>query len=319
MEKKRIDLSIIIPCYEVEKYLRKCVESVLHQPFAENDIAYEIILVDDCSPDGVLAICEEYASAYPSLITVYHHEKNKGLSAARNTGVKHAQGTYIMFLDSDDSAIGTVIYHMYTQLVSANADMVIGGYVSVDEDGTYRKEHRFSENLTMSGEEIIQNWFKYRTLFTCPVNKMYRKELFIPFQVGKKYEDLYNTHLLIQKCDTVVCTTENVFLRLWRSTGIMGQTASKDFTYGHDEIEGLIVRAMFFVQKKNYRSAKTDIRTAIAKMHAEMKRTPTEYLRNTDTAERCKAELKQLVWTCAKDTGDIKFIVGCIMRTLGIR
>lgn len=88
--------SIIIPCYKVEQYLRQCVDSVLAQTFED----YEVILVDDGSPDGSPAICDEYGEKSDKVKVI--HKSNGGLSDARNAGLDVAQGDYVMFLDSDD-------------------------------------------------------------------------------------------------------------------------------------------------------------------------------------------------------------------------
>ena len=88
--------SIIIPIYNVEKYLRQCIDSVL----AENFLDCEIILVNDGSPDGCSEICDEYANKYSHIKVIHKH--NGGLSDARNAGIKEAKGDYLIFLDSDD-------------------------------------------------------------------------------------------------------------------------------------------------------------------------------------------------------------------------
>ena len=90
-------ISVVMPIYNVEKHLEKAIESVLAQTFQN----FEIILVDDCSPDSCPQICDAYVSKYKK-ISVIHHEKNKGLSGARNTGLDVAKGEYIWFMDSDD-------------------------------------------------------------------------------------------------------------------------------------------------------------------------------------------------------------------------
>lgn len=110
-----IKLSIIVPIYGVEQYLRKCVDSLLNQDIPMSD--YEIILVDDGSPDACPQICDEYAAAHSNIRVV--HRKNGGLSAARNSGIEVAQGEYVMFVDSDDylqkNVLGTLLEQMEDQ------------------------------------------------------------------------------------------------------------------------------------------------------------------------------------------------------------
>ena len=90
-------ISVVMPVYNVEKHLKTAINSVLEQRFQD----FELILVDDCSPDKCPSLCDEYALKYDK-ISVIHHEKNKGLSEARNTGLEVANGEYIWFMDSDD-------------------------------------------------------------------------------------------------------------------------------------------------------------------------------------------------------------------------
>lgn len=110
--------SIIIPCYKVEKYLSECVDSVLNQTFTD----YEIILVDDGSPDRVPMICDEYSTKYTFVKTV--HKPNGGLSDARNVGLKQAKGEYIFFIDSDDYLIDKNVLQRISQKLKSNPDVV---------------------------------------------------------------------------------------------------------------------------------------------------------------------------------------------------
>ena len=113
-----IKLSIIVPIYGVEQYLRKCVDSLLAQDISD----YEIILVDDGSPDSCPRICDEYAAAHENIRVV--HRKNGGLSAARNSGIEVAQGEYIMFVDSDDYIEPNVLSGLLAQIERDNLDVL---------------------------------------------------------------------------------------------------------------------------------------------------------------------------------------------------
>lgn len=125
-----IKLSIIVPVYRVEQYLRKTVDSILNQTLKD----VEIILVDDCSPDTSPAICDEYASLYDH-IHVVHKAKNEGLGFACNTGIEHAQGEYIAFCDSDDWLDPEMYADMMEAAQKYNADAVYTGLKRVDNDG----------------------------------------------------------------------------------------------------------------------------------------------------------------------------------------
>ena len=113
-------LSIIVPIYGVEQYLRKCVDSLLVQDIPSSE--YEIILVDDGSPDGCPKICDDYAASHENIRVI--HRENGGLSAARNSGIKVAHGEYVMFVDSDDYIEPNVLRGLLAQLENDNLDVL---------------------------------------------------------------------------------------------------------------------------------------------------------------------------------------------------
>lgn len=137
MEKEDIKISIIIPVYHVERYLEACLQSVCGQSYRN----LEIILVDDCSGDGCGAICDRYATE-DERIKVIHHDRNRGLSEARNTGMMQATGDYYMFVDSDDR-IDEKLCEKAVEVLENNmeeVDTVHWGYCCVDEDGKEESE-----------------------------------------------------------------------------------------------------------------------------------------------------------------------------------
>lgn len=125
------EISVIVPVYKVEKYLRRCIDSILNQTFLD----FELILVDDGSPDNCGAICEEYAKK-DSRIQVIHRE-NGGLPAARNSGLEIARGEYIAFCDSDDYWASDFLEVLVRRIEETGADVVSCGYTAVTEGGEY--------------------------------------------------------------------------------------------------------------------------------------------------------------------------------------
>ena len=121
-------LSYIVPVYKVEKYLRQCIDSILAQTMDD----YEIILVDDGSPDNCPAICDEYKEKYPDIIKVIHKE-NGGLPVARNVGFQNAEGEYVFFFDGDDYLISDGIADIYNKAKQYDADIIQTSYYSQDE------------------------------------------------------------------------------------------------------------------------------------------------------------------------------------------
>ena len=115
-------ISVIVPVYNVERYLRRCVDSILHQTYRN----LEVLLVDDGSTDASGAICDEYAAQEECVTAV--HQKNGGLSAARNTGLERAQGTYLCFVDSDDFLDSRMLETLCRDLQEQNADVAVVGF-----------------------------------------------------------------------------------------------------------------------------------------------------------------------------------------------
>lgn len=146
-------LSYIVPVYNVEKYIRECVDSILAQTFDD----YEIILVDDESPDGCPRICDEYAEKYPNVIKVIH-KQNAGPASARNDGMKIAQGEYIWFFDSDDYLSDDRVNEVYNKAKELDVDILQMSFLSF-RDGKqdfYSTDSAFGFNKVYSHDEIVK-------------------------------------------------------------------------------------------------------------------------------------------------------------------
>lgn len=128
-------ISIIVPIYKIERYLRQCIDSILAQTFTD----FELLLIDDGSPDGCPAICDEYAKK-DSRIRVFH-KPNGGLTSARNYGLDNAKGDWIMHIDGDDWIEPTYIEELYDTAIKNDADIAICGFRFAYEDGSFVIEH----------------------------------------------------------------------------------------------------------------------------------------------------------------------------------
>lgn len=152
-EYKRLDgnsmISIIIPVYNVEKYLEQCVDSLLNQTYSNT----EIILVDDGSTDGSGAICDKYKELDARVVVI--HKENAGPGYARNTGLEVAQGDYVVFADSDDYADEQMIEELFKTRQKHKADTCIGGYIKVKDNGEVFLENSYLEQVYQN-EECVQ-------------------------------------------------------------------------------------------------------------------------------------------------------------------
>ncbi len=220
-------ISVIVPVYNVEKYLHKCVDSIINQTYKD----LEIILVDDGSPDNCPKICDEYAQKDNRIKVI--HKENGGLSSARNAGLQVAIGDYIAFVDSDDY----IDEHMYEKLLdalkSSNADFCMCGDRTVDENGEEITRNNFSAKMYFI-DEIIENFVL--PLKTAAWNKLYKREYIGEnvFPEGRVHgEDLvFQLSLLIS--ETTMCVIPDVcYNYVKRSSSI---TTSKFSNKSFDEV-----------------------------------------------------------------------------------
>lgn len=215
-------ISIIVPVYNVEQYLNRCVESIVNQTYSN----IEIILVDDGSPDHCPEICDKWA-AMDSRIKVIHKE-NGGLSDARNIGLEIAVGDFIGFVDSDDWIAQDMYYVLYNDLMTNNSDISACAVKRVYESSMQM------ENLTKNGcmvletEEamkalIEQTWLKQPVWY-----KLYRREIIedIEFPIGKYHEDAFWTYQIIGRAHRVSITDKTYYYYWQRGNSIMGKPFS---------------------------------------------------------------------------------------------
>lgn len=164
-------ISIIIPVYNVEKYLTECLDSILSQTYTD----FEVILVDDGSPDNSGTICDEYAQKDMRIRVI--HQKNAGVSAARNNGIEQARGEWITFIDSDDWVCSNYLQNFHLD-ESAGIDLVIQGLEYFDQrDGNFFSPRSFKECL-LKREDFPYGFAQNRLMEVgYPVGKAYRKDL----------------------------------------------------------------------------------------------------------------------------------------------
>lgn len=206
------EISILIPVYNVEQYLAKCIESVLKQDFED----WEMILVDDGSPDNSGAICDEYAKR-DSRIKVVHKE-NGGLISARKEGFIHSRGKYLVFLDSDDTLSDGALSILYNNIIKGY-DVVKGGIVKVNKkDEIISTEcFRISEGIIEGTENIIKNIFNGDIApYLC--GSIYKRELFTADVFNKSIEarisfgeDWLTNLLVADKTDKILCIKDIVY------------------------------------------------------------------------------------------------------------
>lgn len=234
MSQEKALISIIIPVYKVEKYLEKCIQSVINQTY-EN---LQIILVDDGSPDNCGKICDEYAKKDHRIEVI--HKSNGGLSDARNKGLEMAKGEYIGFVDSDDYIEADMYEVLYNLLKQYNADVSICNFYTVSQGKISIKNADNGIN-EYNRIEILKEILLDKNIQSYAWNKLYKKELFdeIKYPIGKKYEDIGTTFYLLEKCNKIVVTGKSEYYYINRQDSIVNNVTESTIT---DYIELIMQR-----------------------------------------------------------------------------
>ena len=217
-------ISIIIPVYNVEKYLERCIESVISQTYKN----LEIILVDDGSTDSSGKLCDEFAQKDDRIKVI--HKKNGGISDARNVGIEQVTGKYVGFADSDDYLEKDMIETLYNLSVKHDADISIVSYyemynnklISVRDSGKLEILDRVEAIRELLIDTKIQSY---------AWNKLFKRELFegLEFPKGRNFEDIATTLLLFEKSEKVVLLEKPKYYYLRRDNSIVGTRNAKTY------------------------------------------------------------------------------------------
>lgn len=235
-------ISIIIPVYNVEKYLEKCVNSVLSQSY--NNL--EVILVNDGSTDNSLSICEKLSQTDKRIKVI--NQKNSGLSAARNRGISVASADIIGFIDSDDYIDFDFVELLYKNMINSGADISMCGLYDVyNNKPTPQVVNKCTYELNT--EEAVKMVMGTDVISVAACIKLYRKELFtdIKFPVGKIAEDAFVMTELFHKCKKVIVTNEKKYYYVHRENSITTQKFTMKYL---DVIEAYEYNYSFI--EKNY-------------------------------------------------------------------
>lgn len=213
-------VSIIVPIYKVEKYLRQCIESIIEQTHQN----IEILLIDDGSPDSSLQICEEYAKK-DNRIKVFS-KPNGGLSDARNYGLERAKGKYIAFIDSDDYVHKDYIQELLKKCIETKSDIAMCGIKRVDDNGQELEEIEITNKHIQTGREMILEINDYSTTNVVAWNKLYKRHLFnnIEYPKGKLHEDEFTTHKLLYNANQIAITKEKLYFYRYNANSIMNSS-----------------------------------------------------------------------------------------------
>ena len=241
------EVSIIVPVYQVENYIRQCIDSILVQTFTD----FELILVDDGSKDKSGQICDEYAVLDQRVKVI--HKENGGLSDARNCGMDQAVGNYFMFVDSDDYIAPTMLEYLYKALMNKEADIAVCNFLHFFEEDRKRDFSTNIQSEVLSGAEIFYSRKNERVygIWTVAWNKLYKRETLgnVRFRFGKYHEDEFWANDIYQMDIKVVTIPECLYYYRQRDNSIMGR---KNIKRDFDILEALQERiAVYFMDERH--------------------------------------------------------------------
>lgn len=238
-------VTIVVPMYNVEKYIEKCINSLLNQTYQN----IEIIIINDGTKDNSLAIAERKAKEDRRIKII--SQPNQGLSAARNTGIDNASGDYICFVDSDDFIHTDYVKLLLECILENDVDISVCNFFYIDEQGnTWKRKEK--EKKIYNNEEALKDIFsKEQNTEVMTWNKLYKIQLFrdnkIYFPVGRYHEDNFTTYKLYYYANKIAMISDELYYYLQRNNSIMGQKFNKKRL---DILDAIGETKSFFKDKK---------------------------------------------------------------------
>lgn len=213
-------LTIIIPVYNVERYLPYCLESVVQQDLDD----YEVILVDDGSTDGSRIICDEYAARYPQFRVI--HQKNQGVASARNRGITESKGKYLMFLDSDDFLVPGSLPQVLAKALQQDIDVACFNTISGERDVLVTKNFstdnsELKTSHVMNGDEYIASHNFFATVWWYITKREYLQSLNLTFPEGHRLEDGSFTPFVLLHANRIMHIDTSVYCYVIQPGSIM--------------------------------------------------------------------------------------------------
>lgn len=284
-------VSVIVPVFNVEKYICECIESILAQTYE----SFELILVDDGSSDSSGIICDGFKSR-DSRIRVFHKE-NGGLSSARNTGLNEARGEYVCFIDSDDSIKKDFLEMLYSSIVETDADLAI---CEIEAPRLINADMNVIIANNMIADDARKWLYDMRSreyvLMVIACNKLYKKSLFdgIRYPVGRLHEDEFVIEPILERCSRISFVPDKLYKYRDNETGITSNANKLDLRH-LDGVDALIERIRLAVGAKKDNYALVTLRNALYKcagFYREAKELENDQMKNA-SREKYKTVYRQ--------------------------
>jgi glycosyltransferase involved in cell wall biosynthesis len=243
-------ISIIVPVFNVERFIHSCIESILDQTFKD----FELILVNDGSTDQSGDICDEYSNKDKRIIVI--HKENGGQSSARNRGIDVAKGDYFGFIDSDDWIDKDMYKILYTKAIETEADITACNIIQYDKDATKHIYNNKTDDCLYDRNTAMNELYLNERLTFSPCNKLYKKKLFkdIRFKEGYILEDMDFAYRIIHQANSIYYKGTPFYNYRYNENSTMRKTFSK---MRLDEFE--VRKNMFSFYQKNYPSLSNEL------------------------------------------------------------
>lgn len=220
-----MQLSVIVPVYNAERYLCECIDSILTQTFQD----FELILIDDGSEDDSGKICNEYSKLNEKIKVI--HQKNNGVSNTRNVGIRNATGDYVVFVDADDTVEPSMYSMMLAEAMDVDADLVICGYKEISKNGIQNKLFNLPDSQVMERDMVIHRLlysdFTGEHIINSPCNKLYKRKILIDnnirFPNRRRGEDWLFNIQYIEKCIRAIYVDRALYNYKRNETSAMAQ------------------------------------------------------------------------------------------------
>lgn len=244
-------ISILVPVYNVERYLARCIESILAQTFSD----YEVVLVNDGSTDNSGLLCDRYAEKHDCIRVI--HQKNAGLAEVRNVSLAAARGEYVTFVDSDDAIEPEYLEVLFRDLQETGSDISICSWSEVSNDGERREltwDHKEDGLQVWTKEEAVKSLLYQKSIDNNTWGKLYRKSVLenVVYPAGRLYEDIASTYKALLNADRVCYRPQALYLYTTNITGISQSAFSPRRMDLIDMAEGMYsdIRARFPAYKR---------------------------------------------------------------------
>ena len=244
-------ISVIVPIYNVEQYLRRCIDSIINQTYKN----LEIILIDDGSTDNSSTICDEYCKKDKRIKVI--HKNNEGVSSARNKGIELSKGKYIVFIDSDDYVSNEHIEVLYDCIISNNVDLVISNLIDISEDGIILNNEE-KESFLMNKDQCLKELLSEDNFYHLCCGNIYRKDLLEKIRFNCKYriaEDLDFLYRYIKHIRSAYFLSKNTYYYLKREGSATNSIYSEKW---NDELKicNFIISEMVELENNFHKYAK---------------------------------------------------------------